>query len=195
MLYTAYIGRINIVIAFMVDSKSCDCQRPYIQPKRRKSYIQPKRESCSKSAAGLLPFSHQTDIRMRSHRLLRPDDNKSAAICQQAWCKLIVMTFYPQAWCKLFQQLIVSLQISSCTKSDFHRLGANWWREPAWCTELNDKLAWNPQIASSPWRFYLCVNSCLFMHIQGRFLHACLLLKSIMEDNLKWCLWACSCGV
>ena len=28
-------------------------------------------------------------VRMRSHRLLRFDDNKSAASCQQAWCKLI----------------------------------------------------------------------------------------------------------
>ena len=27
---------------------------------------------------------HQADIRMRSHRLLRLDDNKSAASCQQA---------------------------------------------------------------------------------------------------------------
>ena len=70
-----------------------------------------KRASCSKSAAGLLPCCHQADIRMRSHRLLRLDDNKSAASCQQAWCKFIVKTFYPQAWCKLFQQLAASLQI------------------------------------------------------------------------------------
>ena len=31
-----------------------------------------KRASCSESAVGLLPCSHQADIRMRSHRLLRP---------------------------------------------------------------------------------------------------------------------------
>ena len=43
-----------------------------------------KRASCIKSAAGLLPCSHQDDIRMRLHRLLRLDDNKSAASCQQA---------------------------------------------------------------------------------------------------------------
>ena len=60
-----------------------------------------KRANCNKSAAGLLPCSHQDDIRMRSHRLLRLDDNKSAASCQQAWCKLIVKTFYPRAWRKL----------------------------------------------------------------------------------------------
>ena len=63
----------------------------------------------------LWSWSHQlADIRMRSRRLLRLDDNKSAASCQQAWRKLIVKTFYLQAWCKLFQQLAASLQISSC---------------------------------------------------------------------------------
>ena len=56
-----------------------------------------KRASCSKSAAGLLPCCRQADIRMRSHRLLRFDDNKINASCQQACCKLIVKTFYPQA--------------------------------------------------------------------------------------------------
>ena len=64
---------------------------------------------------------------MRSHRLLQLDNNKSVASCQQAWCKLIVKTFYPQAWCELFQQLAASLQTSSCIKSDFHRLDATWW--------------------------------------------------------------------
>ena len=54
--------------------------------------------SCSKSAVGLLPCCHQADIRMRSHRLLRLiNDNKSAASCRQACCKLIVKTFYTQA--------------------------------------------------------------------------------------------------
>ena len=72
-----------------------------------------KRVSCSKSAIGVLPCSHQADIRMRSHRLLRLDDNKSAASCQQAWYKLIVKTFYPQAWCKLFQQLTSNKSKSS----------------------------------------------------------------------------------
>ena len=43
-----------------------------------------QRASCTKPAAGLLPCCHQADIRMRSHRLLRLVDNKSAASCQQA---------------------------------------------------------------------------------------------------------------
>ena len=54
-----------------------------------------KRASCSKSATGLLPCCHQADIRMCSHRLPRLDDSSSTS-CQQAWCKLIVKTFYPQ---------------------------------------------------------------------------------------------------
>ena len=81
-----------------------------------------KRTSCSKSTACLLTGSHQADIRMRSHRLLRFDDNRSATSCQQAWCKF-VKTFHPQVWWKLFQQPAASLQISICNKSDFHRLG------------------------------------------------------------------------
>ena len=34
-------------------------------------------QSCRKSAACLLPRNHPADIRMRLHRLLRLDDNKS----------------------------------------------------------------------------------------------------------------------
>ena len=45
--------------------------------------------SCSKSVAS---FCRQADIRMRSHRLLRLEDNKSPASCQQACCKLIIGT-------------------------------------------------------------------------------------------------------
>ena len=52
--------------------------------------------SCSKSAAGLLSCSHQGDISIRSHCLFRRYGNKSAASCQQACCKLIAKTFYPQ---------------------------------------------------------------------------------------------------
>ena len=85
-----------------------------------------KRASCSKSAAGLLPCCYQADIRMRSHRLLRLDYNKSAA----SW---LFETFYP---CKLFQQLVASLQMSSCNKSDFHRLSATWRSQQTWCNLL-----------------------------------------------------------
>ena len=48
-----------------------------------------KHASCSKSAAGLLPCSRQANIGMH---LLRPDDNRSAAICEQALNKFAVNT-------------------------------------------------------------------------------------------------------
>ena len=45
-----------------------------------KTITQPKRTNCSKSAAGILPGSHQADtMRMHSHRLLGLDDNKAVA--------------------------------------------------------------------------------------------------------------------
>ena len=50
---------------------------------------------------------------MRSHALLQLADNKSAASC----CKLIVQTCYQQACWKLFQQIVTSLQMTSCNKS------------------------------------------------------------------------------
>ena len=56
-----------------------------------------KRASRIKPATGFLLCCHQVDIRMRSHRLLQIDDNKSAASCQQACCKLM-----------LFQQLVAT---------------------------------------------------------------------------------------
>ena len=43
-----------------------------------------KRRSCIKSTAALLPRSYQAHARMRSHRLLQVDDNKSAASGEQA---------------------------------------------------------------------------------------------------------------
>ena len=50
------------------------------QPETRKL-----QQVCCRLAASC---DHQADIRMRSHRLLRLDDNNSAASCQQACCKL-----------------------------------------------------------------------------------------------------------
>ena len=52
----------------------------YTQPETRKL-----QQVCCRLAASI---DHQVDIRMRSHRLLRLDDNKSAASCQQVCCKL-----------------------------------------------------------------------------------------------------------
>ena len=51
-----------------------------------------KRASCSKSAVGLLPFSHQADIRMRSHCLPRLDENKPAASSSASLIQVISTT-------------------------------------------------------------------------------------------------------
>ena len=61
----------------------------------------------------------KADIRMRSHGLRQLVDDKSVASCQQTCCKLIVKTCYQQACCKLFQQVVTSLQMTSCNKPDF----------------------------------------------------------------------------
>ena len=52
------------------------------------------------------------------------DDEEAHASCQQTCCKLIVKTCYPQASCKLFQQVVTSLQMTSCKKLAFNRLVA-----------------------------------------------------------------------
>ena len=58
------------------------------------TYTQPQTRKLQQAC---MAVGHQDDIRMRSHRLLRLDDNNSAASCQQACCKLIVKAFYSQA--------------------------------------------------------------------------------------------------
>ena len=110
-----------------------------------------KHVSCSKSAVGLLPCCHQADIRMRSHRLLRFDNNKSAASCQQACWKLIVKTFYPQAWCKLFQQVWFSQ--TCCT----------WWSQQTCCNLLTTCI--------KPLKSTTCSKSVPFLAVYGRSFH------------------------
>ena len=38
---------------------------------------------------------------------------------------IMIKAFYPQAFCELFQQVVASLQMTSCKMSDFNRLVAN----------------------------------------------------------------------
>ena len=64
----------------------------------------------------------QADIRMRSHGLRQLVDENSVAVCQQTCFKLIVKTCYSQACCKLLQQVVTSLQMTSCNKPDFKDL-------------------------------------------------------------------------
>ena len=58
---------------------------------------------------------------MRSHGLRQLVDDKPAESYQQTCCKLIVKTCYPQHCCKLFQQVVISLQMTICSKLDFNR--------------------------------------------------------------------------
>ena len=75
---------------------------------------------CSKSAAGLSPCSlsacshqgDQADMRMRSHCLLRLDDDKSAVSCQHAWCKLML-------------RFLIHKLDATCNKSDFEKIRFN----------------------------------------------------------------------
>ena len=60
-------------------------------------------------------------IRMRLHRLLRLDDDKSAASCKQACCKLIDNILSTSLMQVVSSEVAASLQISSCNKSDLHR--------------------------------------------------------------------------
>ena len=62
--------------------------------------------------------------RIGSRGLRQLVEDKSVASCQPTCCKLIVKTCYPQACCKLFQQVVTSLQMTSCNKPDFNRLVA-----------------------------------------------------------------------
>ena len=52
----------------------------------------------------------------RSHGLRQLVDSKSVTSCQQTCCKLIVKICYSQAYCKLFQQVVTSLQMTSCNR-------------------------------------------------------------------------------
>ena len=88
---------VHAVLGQACDAPMLNCCIPSLFSAKNKHQNVSKRANCNKRAAGLLHYSHQADVRMRSHGLLRLDDNKSAANCQQAWCKLIVKTFYPQA--------------------------------------------------------------------------------------------------
>ena len=75
-------------------------------------------------ATSLLTFCNRfvapSNIRMGLHGLRRFVDKKSVASCQLTCRKLIVKTCYPQACYKLFQQVVTSLQMTSCNKPDFN---------------------------------------------------------------------------
>ena len=74
------------------------------QPETRKL-----QQVCCRLAASC---DHQAGIRMRSHRLLRLDDNKSAASCQQACCKLGTADLLQVANCRL----AANCELQTCCK-------------------------------------------------------------------------------
>ena len=116
--------------------------------------------SCSKSAAGLLLCCHQADIRMRSHRLLRLDDNKSAASCQQDWCKLIIEVFIHKLDANCFNNLwqVCKYQVdTSLIFTDLLQLD-----------EVNRLAAICWQLATSQWRFWLCITIVGILYSQMR---------------------------
>ena len=83
-------------------------------------------------AASLLPACF-LDIRIRSRCLLRHDDNKSSASCQQAWYKLIDLSrlFNPQTCCKFFW--------ATCSKSTIHKAHQVWFSQ-ARCNQRVDTI-------------------------------------------------------
>jgi hypothetical protein len=80
---------------------------------------------------------HQADIKMRSHRLLRLDNIKSVASCQQIYCKLwtadllqvvvhrLTASCELQNWCKLWtidlMQVVIHKLDASCQKTDWEK--------------------------------------------------------------------------
>ena len=106
-------------------------------PKITDPWINILTQSCCRLVT--LPWSSQYQDALQCwHSLLWLDHNKFVASCQQAWCKLIVRTFYPQVWCKLFKKFATRQQISSCIKSDFNRIDTNWWSQQAWCNLMTN---------------------------------------------------------
>ena len=75
----------------------------------------------------------QVNIRMYSRGLRSLVDDKSVASCQQTCCKLMVQTCYQKACCKLFQQIVTSLQMTSCKKLDFESMKS--WKFCKMCVE------------------------------------------------------------
>ena len=66
---------------------------------------------------------HQADIRMYSHRLLRLDDNKSAASCQQICCTLIITTLFTS---------LMQIVLTTCSKSENVNLWQVWISKACW---------------------------------------------------------------
>ena len=70
----------------------------------------------------------QADIRMRSHGLRRLVTTSLLQVVN----RLVASWWFQQACCNLFQQIVTSLQLTSCNKPDFNRFVATWWNWQAY---------------------------------------------------------------
>ena len=87
----------------------------------------------------------------------------------------LVKTCYPQACCKLLQQLAPSLQISSCSKADFHRLDATWWSQQTCCNLLTT--------CSKPVKSATCSKSVAFLAVYTCY---CMIWAPFTRPNFLW---------
>ena len=80
--------------------------------------------------------------------------NRLVASCLQTCCKFITSTR-----CNLFQQVVTSLQMTSCNKPDLNRLIATWWNCQACCNLLT---SWNKLVklttCNKSVMFFSCVD-------------------------------------
>ena len=83
--------------------------------------------------------------------------NRFVSNCQQTCYKLIIVTCHQQACCKLFQQVVTSLQMTSCNNPDLNRLVATWWNWQA-CRNLLTS-------CNKPVKLTTCNNSVGFLAV------------------------------
>ena len=130
--WTIYLSMKCLVVSqHLISSSSNPPVTPFSSRRNSVFITEPKmsklHQECWRLAI-LRSFYQQVDNRIYSHGLRTLVDDKSfVASCQQTCCKLIVKTRYPHVCCKLFQQVVPSLQMTSCNKPDFNRFVATWW--------------------------------------------------------------------
>ena len=71
----------------------------------------------------------QADIRMGLHGLRRLVTTNLLQVVN----RLVASWLFQQACCKLFQQVVRSIQMTSCNKPDLDRLVATWWNWQTCC--------------------------------------------------------------
>ena len=74
----------------------------------------------------------QADIRMRPHGLRQ----LATTSLLQVVNRFVASWLFQQACCNSFQQIVTSLQMTSCNKPNFNRLVAIWWNLQACCKLL-----------------------------------------------------------